>query len=1197
EEAGTYYFAKDGKVFAFSVTEAGWYDLDGAVKTDAAAYQEYLEGLRDDDSNSIELKAGTYYFVNADKEVFMFEVAVDGWFKLDGATSSDEVAYNAYIESLAVENDGTELAVGMHYFAKDGKVFVFEVAEAGWYGLDGATETDAAAYQAYLESLRAADTSAVNLAAGTYYFAKDGKVFMFAVAADGWFNLDGAVKTDAAAYQAYIASLAVAGGGIFLEAGETHYFEDADGKVFVFEVAEAGWYDLGGAEQVSINAYTAYIEGLRDADDNSIELAAGTYYFKGEDGEVFMFVVAADDWFNLDGAVETDEDAYNDYIASLAVDNGGVELGVGTHYFAKDGKVFMFEVKEAGWYGLDGAIETNEAAYQVYLESLRAADKSATNLTVGTYYFEKDGEVFMFAVAEAGWYDLDGAEETDAAAYQAYIEGLAVADGGIELAVGTYYFKSEDGKVFMFTVKEAGWYDLDGAVETDETAYKEYLKGLAIAGGAFYLEENGDYYYNLDGVIYKATATADGWYKIPEDAVMSTKVEYEAALGEYLEELDKYWDELKTSLGLMDFNKYESAEAAYNAAMEAVEKMNTEAKAAYEAVCDGWWASILVQFPSSGLENSWKDYEGIGEAAAAAQIAADEANAAAYEEYVIRLHEMWDDLYKQYGAYLDYDNLEEFLAAYDGDLGKIQIIINQAFEDKKADVIAQRPPMHKQLAGLSGAQGNIQNSNPGNNSVPAPTNPLTSSGSTISLGAGVTLRYQSNNAFLDIDSSAAGFELGVYDFYYRSGGKWYHMVIDIVEIINNGSFQISLQGYANSGMQAIYGDRATHEEEAGQLPSPPTPVGLADPTDAPEDVPFPNPLPEGGFSDGIPQSYNIEDNEGDLNGYNVEDNRGDLNGYNVEDNKGDLDGYGDLDENIGNLFAYILTTNPDTLDDYTLGSNPGSLQDYTLTTNLDVLDDYTLGSNIGSLLDYILATNPDALEGYGDLGDNIGNLRDYILATNPAALEGYGDLGSNPGSLLDYILATNPDVLDGYTLGSNTDSLLAYILATNPDTLAGYTLGSNTGDLLDYILATNPGALEGFDLEEILGGLDDYTRQEVIGKLDEFKKDNPGKLKKPNGGGSSSGNPEPETEPETGTDTGSQTAAGGAEEGQQVSIDESDVPKAAMPEVKPTSQEEERLQTDIPQTGVGSEAGMFGLFGLSLFGLAAAFRARRKITE
>jgi len=1256
---GTYYFKKGDAVFMFEVAEAGWYNLGGAVKTDAAAYQTYIDSLAVSNGGINIEEAGTYYFAK-DGKVFVFEVTEAGWYDLDGAVKTDAAAYQAYLESLrAADTSSIELPAGTYYFAKDGKVFVFEVTEAGWYNLNGAVKTDAAAYQTYLESLRAADTSSIELKADTYYFAKDGKVFMFVVAADGWFNLDGATKVTEEAYNAYIADLAKANGGIELGVG-MHYFEK-DEKVFVFEVTTAGWYNLNGAKQAGINAYMAYIEGLRKADTSAIELTADTYYF-AKDGKVFMFEVAADGWFNLDGAVKTDAAVYQTYVEGLAVGNGGIELAAGMHYFKTvDGKVFVFEVTTAGWYNLDGAEKTDAAEYMAYLEDLREADDDSIELAAGTHYFEKDGKVFMFVVAKAGWYDLDGAEQVGIDEYNTYITGLVLAYGGIDLAAGTHYF-AKDGKVFVFEVTEAGLYDLDGATPSTETAYNDYIEGLAATDGAFYVEENGVYYYQLGDVIYKATATADGWYKIPKDAEESTEAAYEAALGEYLEELDKYWDELKASLGLMDFNQYESPEAAYSAAMEAVEKMNAESKAAYEEVCDGWWAGILEQFPSVGLENSWKDYESISEAAAAAQIAADEANAAAYGEYVSKLHEMWDELYKQYGAYLDYDNLEEFLAAYDGDLSQIQIIINQAFEDKKADIIAQRPPMHKQLTGLAGAQGNVQNSDPGNNRVPAPTNPLTSSGSTINLGAGVTLRYQSNNAFLDINSSADGFELGVYDFYYRSGGNWYHMVIDIVEIINNGSFQISLQGYANSGMQAIYGDRATYEEEMGQLPSPPTPVGLADPTDAPEDIPIPNPLPEGGFGDGNLQSYNLADNAGLLNGYDIEDNDGDLPEYVLAENPDELEDYGDLDSNMGSLLGYILATNPDVLEGYgDLDSNMGSLLGYILATNPDVLEGYgDLDSNMGSLLGYILATNPDVLDGYGDLDSNMGSLLGYILATNPSALGDYEldsnlddllayilesnydelqdyTLGSSTGDLPSYVLATNPDALEGYTLGSNLNSLLEYILATNPDALEGYTLGSSTGDLLDYILATNPDVLDGYDLKgnsgsllsyilatnpdmldeynlkdnlgslleyilatnpdllegfelgESLGDLDEHTLQELLGKLDEFNESNLGNVKGSQGGGKIKGDPEQQEE---------------LEASDKVVIDDPEVPAAGTPENSTATDDdpsvtsgEEVVLSDIPKTGTEDEAGMFGLFGLSLFGLAAAFRARRKVTE
>ncbi|MCL2498281.1 MAG: hypothetical protein FWF06_06700, partial [Symbiobacteriaceae bacterium] len=414
--AGIHYFIKDGVVFAFNVSSPGWYDLAGATEVEEEAYTSYIRSLRAADSEAVNLEVGTHYFVK-DGVVFKFDVATADWYDLEGAMLSSAEAYQAYVESLAVDEGGIELDAGTYYFNDGERVFKFVVTEAGWYDLGGAGIVAEDEYTSYIEALRVADTASINLEAGTHYFDDGSKVFMFVVETDGWYNLQGATLVEEANYNEYIEGLAIARGGKELTAG-THYFA-RDGEVFIFEVTEGGWYNLAGAEEVQASDYTAYIEGLREADEGACNLTAGTHYF-AKDGSVFVFEVAEDGWYNLDGATETTSEAYNSYVDGLAIANDGIELTAGTHYFTKDGQVFVFTVDSDGWYDLDGATPTDVTAYQAYLEGLRAADEAAVELAAGSYYFVKDGVVMQFEVATGGWYNLDGATQTTVEAYNSY---------------------------------------------------------------------------------------------------------------------------------------------------------------------------------------------------------------------------------------------------------------------------------------------------------------------------------------------------------------------------------------------------------------------------------------------------------------------------------------------------------------------------------------------------------------------------------------------------------------------------------------------------------------------------------------------------------------------------------------------------------------------------------------------------------
>ena len=1113
---GTHYFMlPDGSVFMFEVTIAGWFNLGGATQVNEAAYDAYIEGLRAIDPESIELAAGTHYFLMPGDSVIVFTVTEAGWYNLEGATQVDEAVYNAYIESLATGAGGIELAVGKHYFEMpDGSVFMFIVENAGWYNLSGMKEVDEAAYDAYIEGLRDDDKDSIELAAGTHYFLmSDDSVIVFTVVKAGWFNLEGATQVNEAAYNAYIESLATVAGGIELTVG-THYFEKIDGSVFMFEVTNAGWYNLNGASEVDEAAYAAYIEGLRDADEQSVYLETGAYYFLLPDKSVIMFGVTEAGWYDLVGAKQVSEAVYNAYIEGLASVAGGIKLAVGTHYFEKsDGSVFMFEVTNAGWYDLGGATQVDYDAYDAYVKHLREEDNESIELEEGTYYFIlSDGTVIMFIAEEAGWYNLDGAIQTVESEYIKYINSLATATGGIELNEGANYFEMPDGSVFMFEVAEAGWYDLGEAVRVSVDEYNKYVASLAIAQGAFYLNSGDAYYYELDGVVYKVDAEGSGWYKIPVSAAISDKDAYDSAIAAHLAALETYWEDLlndNPELGLLPWGDYDSPDAAYAAAQAAIKSMNDAAKEVFETAIDAWWENVLEKFPGAGLYESWKDYSDSDEAAVAANSAAESANAEAYAAYVASLRAVWTELIKQYGDYLapEFHNLDDFLNEFEGNLGQIVIIINTAREDKKIDVEAQRPPMPN-----VNQAGTIRASAPAIQSGP-PANIQTPSGSSIDFGNGITAEYKSNT--LTIKVTGNSFELGIYDFYFRSGGTWFHVLF---EVTGAGTFTITGQAFSvgNGGAQAIGGDRATNDRELAELPPPPVPVGVADPIEKPVYIAPADPLPVGNFDDGALLAYILAEYTDILGGFDFKGNPGDLLAYILAEYKDELDDF-DLKGNLGDLINYVLATNPDVLAGYTLSSNPGGLIDYILAEYKDILGEFTLSnnpggligyilaeykdilgefylsSNPGGLIDYILAENKDILGGF-TLSTNPGGLLEYILATNPDVLAGY-TLGSNPGDLVNYILATNPDVLAGYIMNGNFNELIEFTLATNPDVLAGYILSSNLSELIEYILTTNPDVLAGYTLGSNLGELIDYilaTNPDVLGGF--VLGENPGDL-------------------------------------------------------------------------------------------------------
>ncbi|MCL2518888.1 MAG: hypothetical protein FWF15_10030, partial [Oscillospiraceae bacterium] len=133
---------------------------------------------------------------------------------------------------------------------------------------------------------------------------------------------------------------------------------------------------------------------------NSIELDVGVYYFRRSNGEVFIFTVTEYGWYDLGGVTPSTEAAYIAYLERLARADGAIYLSAGVYYFqrADSDEVFMFTAPQDDWYDMDGAVQVTETDYIAYIESVRAADEASIYLEAGTYYFAKDGEVFMFVV-------------------------------------------------------------------------------------------------------------------------------------------------------------------------------------------------------------------------------------------------------------------------------------------------------------------------------------------------------------------------------------------------------------------------------------------------------------------------------------------------------------------------------------------------------------------------------------------------------------------------------------------------------------------------------------------------------------------------------------------------------------------------------------------------------------------------------
>ena len=1153
-EEGTYYFAKINEdneiteVFIFIAEEDGWYDLDGAVQVDEDAYNTYINSLTLT-GDGIYLEEDTYYFEKKDGEVFIFVVTVPGWYDLDGAVQVDEDAYNAYIESLRIAAGGFKANEGdVYYYEQDGVIYKVVVKETGLYNLPlGAIVSSEAKYIAYIESL-AVENGGIKLAVGTYYFmTADGEVFRFIVTVPGWYNLDGTEQVTEDDYDDYIAKLAVAAGGIRLTEG-LHYFKDkTTGVVFVFNVTETGWYNLNGAKEVDEDAYTAYLEKLRYKDDNSIKLKAGTYYFEDEDGVVFKFIVEESGWFKLDGMTQVDEDAYNTYIEGLAIEDDGVKLSAGPHYF-KDkttGVVFLFNAPSDGWYDLNGAEKVLESDYITYIEGLRADDPNATDLTAGLHYFKDktSGIVFLFDVTVAGWYDLGNVEEVDVDAYNAYLESCAVDNDGVKLTAGQHYFK-KGGVVFIFDAPAAGWYDLGGAVgateqeyldyieslraddpnatdltagphyfkdkttgivflfdvtvagwydlgnveEVDVDAYNAYLESCAESNGGFYLTSGQNYYYWLNNEFFVATADDDGWFKLPEGAEPLSAADYEnikiVGAGEvkyYIDGDGKLWKLVEGAYYIEDLISADILKSV---------PVSDTVKIGDYYIING----ILYEITDVELTD--------GIPAGAMIVSQDRViiGNGTMQYYRDASGELYYCVVENGKTFLLPDGASKIIGQiYTNDSGVPQTIYY---------FVEGKPAVHSTTIA------------PGGTFI-------------FPDGATIITDFSEYSDRIIIASSSNPDIRG--DWYYQLAGQWYN-----IRIVDNTSVVILPEG--------AQGLTKTKPNISNIITIGNNSAGTGTPLAA---ITITKINPDGSTELVNASRWTQETSSGNWpsSGTLYMDSSGNL--YTTA---------GTGRERIGSYNGGSVKLD----GDYSISVRWQSSSNYQIaelsgegTYNLGNLNNIWFGK--GTVIPTGETLDPEKVP-QTDIEDLTPALVEEVdsKSTNSGALGDY-DLGYNYGSLGNNTQGSTGDLEDYGDLGDNTGRLADYLL-TITDELEDYDLSSNLSELLAYILSSNPNILDGFDLDEIDGELLSRILPDIEGFFNRYSISNPG-----------DGRP---LRDDTSTS--------------RLSIADPNVPLAILPEEEQIVINEEEIPlADIPQTGVDKMGFSLAMLGLSLSALLA----------
>ena len=816
---------------------------------------------------------------------------------------------------------------------------------------------------------------------------------------------------------------------------------------------------------------------------NSIELDVGVYYFRRSNGEVFIFTVTEYGWYDLGGVTPSTEAAYIAYLERLARADGAIYLSAGVYYFqrADSDEVFMFTAPQDDWYDMDGASEANEQEYNDYIDSLRVTDKGFYVVNGDILYYEIGGVVYKVVIGDganeipAGLYVYpSGALESDKDAYDAYIDSLIV--DGFRLNKGDPYYYWLNGNLVTAIADKEGlqWYKLPA----EAILYTDGFENIftVFSGEVWYYLDNGTL-----GIL------SEGAHYIKDLTIYPSEVAVGAVAGDYFKFDGKLYlilSDMRIPVGaeIISQNRVVVGNGTPQYFITADDEI---------FVIDDYETYILpdgaIKLPANRIHTNETVnpetfyYEIVGNPSVyTVTIRPGETFIFPENSNII------DDIYNNDRVIID--DFGDFYYQLDGQWYHIRIVDRSRIyilPEGSTNVTKTKPnvgditTIGNNSAGSGTPLDDIFIKKTNLDRIPEEdvtasswTKENSANDGNSKLGNGTVYLYMDANGKIGQSNlhneTSLGIPIGVYvrngnqatitiTGDYSIGLRWQGNNYHIAELNGAGIYNLGICTDAWLGTASIIPPGTLREPE----PMDPHEIDDLDPINL-------DTLGSKNATTGDLENIELPDEFGELVVYQLQELLGNLTIYQLQELLGSLTTY-QLQELLGSLSTYQLQELLGSLTIYQLQELLGSLTTYQLQELLGSLSEYQLQELLGSLTIYQLQELLGSLTIY-QLQELLGSLTTYQLQELLGSLTIY-QLQELLGSLTTYQLQELLGSLSTYQLQELLGSLSEYPLINNPD------------DLINYILTANPGILGGYPLADILGLLGLYNDPYITGIL------------------------------------------------------------------------------------------------------------------